>query len=276
MDPTNAESYYATFQTSLKNAGAPPVYYMGFYTADSGKTWKSVPVPNGADIQRFGGFYTDTQVVEALFSGSGGTLEQPTKVLSEKTTDGGQTWQIAPPTCWKAQGGPCLRWGPSASMISGMGSPAPQPLIVSIDQGATWSFPGLTVELRMVGPNELAAFSGQLAALISAGADFPIRVTQDAGQTWTAVSLPALSPPQSGMPFPGLQLLPDGSLLARPEGGNWSLLPLGASQWCPVSAANLPDQTVTFYASDSTLWWIDLAASPAKINSLPLTSMRCK
>jgi hypothetical protein len=135
----------------------------------------------------------------------------------------------------------------------------------------------------MPGPNQLAAFSGNgnpAAVAISGGSDFPLQSSVDGGQSWQAVSLPPL--PESaggGMPFPGLQILPDGSLLALPEGGSWQLLPAGAADWCPLNASALPQSPAPFQAIGDRLWWLpQVEAAPGTVAapvSLPLSSLKC-
>ncbi|HEX9012473.1 MAG TPA: sialidase family protein [Anaerolineaceae bacterium] len=253
-DPSAAGSFYAAFRTMKKDLGAPPVYYMGFYTSDAGKTWRAVPVPAETTAERFGGFAYGAQGIEALFGGEGTNPANPGPVFGEATRDGGKTWSAATLTC--PTSGPCLRWGPSPSSISGMGSPAPQYPMISGNGGQTWTFPGPSVELRAPGPNQLAVQGSKLALLISASGDFPLQVSRDQGNNWQAVSLPALPGGGSGFPFSGLQILPDGSLLAFSDAGGWQRLAPGAAQWCGLSKAGLPSQPVRFTAAGGKLWWL--------------------
>jgi photosystem II stability/assembly factor-like uncharacterized protein len=277
-DPAHPASFYATFRTMKADVGAPPEYFMGFTTTNSGQAWQALPIPAETTAERFGGFAYGPQDIEALFGGESPTPPNPGPVFGELTRDGGQTW--TPGTLACPSTGACLRWGPETSSISGMGSPAPQYVMISGNGGQTWTFPGPSVELRAQGPDELAAFSNAGALLVSSSSDFPVQVTHDAGNNWEPVTLPDLPGAGSGVPFPALQLLPDGSLLALPEGGVWQLLAPGAAQWCAIGATGLPDQPIAFTAAGAQVWWLTQpdtgsGQSPQPV-SAPLTSLRCK
>jgi hypothetical protein len=274
LDPAYPNSFYAVFQTMAQQYGAPPIFFMGFTTQDAGKSWKAAPVPNSQLQENFGGFWAGDQgVVQALYSGQTTGPEQAPPVIVEQTTDGGQTWSPGSLIC--PAGGPCLRWGPAPGSIPGMGSPLPQWVYVSTDGEKSWSTPGPQVELRLSGPHELVAYSGQAAAVFSGSGDYPLQVTQDGGKTWNTVSLPPLPGGDvSGPLFPGLQTLPDGALLAQPETNQpWALLPANAHSWCSLPANQLPSQPVLLVASGSRLWWQDPQTLQA--HSVPLANLKC-
>jgi hypothetical protein len=278
VDPSHPASFYATFRTMKADVGAPPEFFMGFTTPDSGLTWRALPIPAETTAERFGGFAYGPQNIEALFGGESPAPANPGPVFGELTRDGGKTWTPGTLACPSA--GPCLRWGPEASSISGMGSPAPQYVMISGNGGQTWTFPGPSVELRAQGPNSLAAFSNSGALLVSSSSDFPLQVTHDAGNNWEPVTLPDLPGAGSGVPFPALQILPDGSLLALPEGGAWQRLASGAAQWCALSEPSLPTQPVAFIASGSQLWWLtqpDTGSGQApQPQSVMISALQCK
>lgn len=278
MDPNQTGSYYATFRGSNISMGAPPVFFLGFYTQDSGKTWMAVPPPTGSSPEKFGGFATDGQVVEGLFWQDPTSDGQPTTPVEERTTDGGHTWREGTPLCLHSIGDACLRWGPSPDQIGGMGSPAPQYVAISPDKGQTWSFPRPSVELRMQGPHQLVGFVNPTPAalLISGSADFPVQISKDNGATWTAISIPALPNSQTPGQFSQLQLLPGGQLLAKDDNSQWMLLEAGANQWC--SAAGITDaaDTIQFVGSGDQLWWLKNISSAPQIGSTALTAVRCK
>lgn len=274
-DSVNQTSFYAVFRTMKKDAGAPPEYFMGFYTPDAGKTWKVLPVPAETTLERFGGFAVQAQSVEALYSGESANSPQPGPVFGELTRDGGKTWLPGTLSC--PASGPCLRWGPAASSISGMGSPAPQAVMISGNGGQTWTFPGPSVELRATGPDELSAIDGKSALLVSGSSDFPLQVTRDGGNNWEVVSLPPV-PGATGNPDSGLQILPDGSLLAQSDSGAWQRLAPGAAAWCAASSG-LPGQLVEFTAAGGKLWWLtqpDTGSGQAPApKSVPLSALQC-
>lgn len=171
--------------------------------------------------------------------------------------------------------GPCLRWGPAPGSIPGMGSPLPQYVMVSTDQGKTWLPNGPSVELRETGPHELVIFNDQVAAVLSGSGEFPARETQDSGKTWHTVALPpAPGVDPNGPLFPGLQMLPNGSLFVKEsEGAVWALLAPGASAWCTVTADGLPTTPVLLQAAGDTLWWQD--PTTLQVQGFPLSQVQC-
>ena len=279
LDPTRPQSFYAVFGGANKQYGAPPTYFLGFYTTDNGTTWKAAPTPpetqNAPMIERFGGFWNDGQAIQALYSGdSSGQPGQAAPVLVEQTTDGGVSWQAGALTC--PASGPCLRWGAAPGSISGMGASLPQFVMVSEDNGTTWSSSGQYVELHMSGPDELSALSATEAVLISGGATYPLLVTQDSGKTWQAYALPSLPGSQSfGYQFNGLQILPDGSLVAmNPDTGTWYDLPPGGQDWC-ASKVTIPGYfPVLLQASGDKAWWI--SPTDGSLQSTALSEFACK
>jgi len=262
LDSTHPQSFFAVFETMNKTYGAPPVFFTGYLTHDGGEHWQLLPAPSDKLVEAFGGFWTDGQgTVQALYG-------VPQEVSVEQTADGGVTWSTTALTCPASAA--CIRWGPAPGSIPGMGSPLPQSIYASTDNGVTWITPGPSVELRMPGPNELVTFSQQEAALLSAGADFPVQITLDGGQTWQVVSLPAFE----GTGVSGLQILPDGSLLAQnPDGSNWNLLQPGSNQWCPLNGAQLPQTATLLQLSGDNLWW--LSPVDQQPHSLPLSEIKC-
>ncbi|MCL4560492.1 MAG: hypothetical protein M1281_07755 [Chloroflexi bacterium] len=278
LDASHPNSFYALFQTAKADVGAPPVYFMGFFTSDGGKTWKLVPAPSPDAVERFGGFREVAGGVQALFMGESQQPDQAPVTLVEQSNDGGQTWSAAALTC--PANGACLTWGSATGSVSGMGSPAPQWAMYSVDAGKTWDSTGQSVELRMTGLNELVTFADPTSALrLSGNADYPLLATRDGGKTWQALSLPAL-PNSPNATFPGLQMLPDGSLLAQTDLGQpWMELAPGASAWCQVSASLPTSASLLFQAAGSQLWFLPLPdnqnAAPQPQN-VPLSSVKCK
>lgn len=276
LDARHPASLYTVFETVKTQIGAPPLFFMGFASSDSGQTWKQIPAPPGLGNENFGGLESNAAgVVQALFSGSRSTLEGPqsTPVRVEQTTDGGSTWSEASLTC--PDSGPCLRWGATPASIGGMGASLPQSIRVSTDGGKSWNAAPFAAELREVGPHELVAWNDQTAALLSGGGEFPLRLTRDGGQTWSVIPLPPIPGADSSGPLaPALQALPDGSLLAQAADGKpWALLAPGAKAWCSLSSSGLPPFPTLLRAAAGRLWWQDLQTQ--KVNSVDLTQVRC-
>jgi hypothetical protein len=266
LDPIFPNSYYAVFTTAQDEFGAPPVFYMGFFTADNGQNWQLVPPPDESNHTAFGGYWSNPSgLVEALFSTSVESVDPSHPVYVQKTGDGGQTWKQDRLSC--PASGPCLRWGAAASNIPGMGSPLPQDILVSLDQGETWEVIEPPVELRTPSPNQLVAYSDQIAEIISgsialsasAGEKHPIRTSQDGGQTWQVKALPPLPDEVDSEDFyPGLQILPDGSYLSQNrEQGSWFWLADSSEIWCPLEGRNLPAYPVLLQSGLDRLWWVD-------------------
>jgi photosystem II stability/assembly factor-like uncharacterized protein len=147
-----------------------------------------------------------------------------------------------------------------------MGSPLPQKILVSKNQGETWSVIEPPVELRTPPPNQLLAYSDQLAEIISGSIALsafddeinPIRSSQDGGQTWQAKSIPPLPAHTDSIYFPGLQILPDGSYISQTsENGDWFWLPTSSQKWCLLGTHNLPVYPVLLQSVNDKLWWVD-------------------
>lgn len=274
LDPDRPDSVFAVFQTMAQQYGAPPVFFMGFYSTDAGKTWQTVSPPQASDLEHFGNFWSNGQdVVQALFSSTTQSSSGQPLDLVQQTTDGGNSWTLADLQC--PASGPCVRWGAAPGSIPGMGSPLPQAVQVSNDGGKTWEPSGPTVELRLLDPKELVAFSPDTAALVAGSQDFPLQVTQDGGKTWQVIGLPAL-PGTSGEPpqFSGLQILPDGSLIALvQENSSWMRLDPQTQNWCQLSSNTLPQGPALILAQGDQAWWV--AESGERLQHAPLSAFSC-
>lgn len=273
LDAAHPDSFYAVFETANKSYGAPPIFFKGLVTSDKGETWKVAPVPSQKMAESFGGFWSDGKgTVQALYNENPGESDQAPAVRVEQTMDGGKTWTEGMLNC--PTSGPCLRWGATPGNMGGMGVDLPQWLYHSGDSGKTWASTGISVELSDVTPGELVAFSDKDAFLISSAGDFPLRLTQDGGQTWQVVPLPNLpGNDNTGPLFSGLQALPDGSLLAQSSDQTWFMLSPGAQSWCSLGKANLPISGERMRASGSNLWW--LSADGSKLEQTPSSSLTC-
>ena len=267
VDPSSPQSLYATFAAAAPT-GPPPASFLAYETADAGQTWSAVPAPPGARAQDFAGFQLDGTAVQALFVSGAGT-DAPTLAV-EETSDGGATWTPAHLTCPMI--GPCVRWGPAPNGIGACAlNPHEQPIEVSLDGGQTWSTPAAPSGANACNSNELVSLSSSELALLAGGAPYPLWVSQDGGQTWAATALPALPQSSSGATYAGLQILPDGTLLAQ-GGQSWYLLAPGASDWCPAAGSTLPAQAQPLQTSGGRLWWLQSDGTPT---STPIGSLTC-
>lgn len=277
LDPNSPDSFYAVFATAQEEFGAPPVFYMGFFTSDHGLTWLLVPPPSPATLEDFGGFWNlNGETVEAMFTIPGQISDPTQNILIQETADGGIHWQLGDLHCPKA--GPCVRWGPAASNIPGMGSPLPQGILASTDGGQIWSAVDPPVELRVPSPNQLAAFSDREIAIITGSITLssepetpPLRFSEDGGDSWQAVNLPPIPFEDSELIYyPGLQILPDESYLSQsPESSKWFWLSPINPTWCQVKADDLPNYPVLLQSVADHLWWVDPEDYEAQHISLP-------
>jgi hypothetical protein len=282
LDPNHGNTYYAVFSIASEEYGAPPVFYMGFFTPDGGETWQLVEPPASATIEDFGGFWNlGPGSVQALFFPAGSWDQAPGDILITETADGGLEWQTGVLTC--PSNGPCLRWGPAPSNIPGMGSPLPQSIYTSNDAGNTWSTIDPPVELRAPAPNQLVSVSDSEIMILSGGITLsssnqgtpPLRISHDAGETWEAIQLPPLATEDVNPDYyPGLQYLPNHTYLTQtPEQNTWYWLSPEMPIWCPVNTDRLPSYPVLLQSAGDQIWWVDLDTQQAK--SISISELSC-
>jgi hypothetical protein len=279
MDPQHPRTYYAVFSTAKAEYGAPPLFYMGFFTTNRGETWQLVEQPGNATAEDFGGFWNlGADAVQALFFPAGSWSQIPDEILITETANGGLDWNDGNLTCPAI--GPCLRWGPAPSNIPGMGSPLPQSIFYSPDEGSTWSAIVPPVELRAPAPNQLVVLSEAQVQIISGGVNLSaeaavIRISHDAGASWLPVTLPALSTEEiNANYFPGLQYLANQSYISQgPEGSTWYWLQPDLPIWCPVNTDQLPSYPVLLQSVGDQVWWVNLDTQQAE--HIPLSELAC-
>ena len=274
LDPQIPQAYYAVFTAAIEEYGAPPLFYMGFFTADGGESWQFVDPPENSTIEDFGGFWNlGAGTVQALFFPAGSLSEEPAEILITETADGGNEWQSGELICPAV--GPCLRWGPAPSNIPGMGSPLPQPIFFSQDNGETWSVIDPPAELRGPAPNQLVARSDSQVLIISGGIslseEVPVfRASNDSGFSWQPVEVPPLSTDEMNADyFPGLQYLANHSYISQaPEGSTWYWLDPDLPIWCPVNTDRLPVYPVELRGAGDQVWWVNHETQQAEYISL--------
>ena len=140
--------------------------------------------------------------------------------------------------------------------------------------------PGLIVTPLSKGGSVLGALSPSEIALVSGASPYPLIVSHDGGQTWADVALPSLGTGSGDLSqLSGLQLLPNGALLAHGDSGpGWLLLAAGASRWCTVTGASLPASVTAFWAIGDRLWWVQAASGPNQaptVGSVAVSALQC-
>lgn len=272
LDPARPGSFYALFSTADRN-GPPPMYYVGYFTTNAGRTWQLVPVPASSEMGGFGGFQVDLSGVRALYTMWSDSLppDQPT-MAAELTVDGGSTWSKGTLVC--PQAGPCVALG-SKTWARCMAVEGWEAVVVSTDSGKSWSTTNHIGSCwRVVEVVGLA--NGRLVTL-DGRSQFPLTVSDDGDRTSRSVALPQLpNQTDTGPAYGNLELLPDGRLLSVSL--RWYLMAPGASEWCTV--ANSPPGNQTAEPAPPTpqligdrLWWLD--GMPATLHSFPLSALHC-
>ncbi|TMD09832.1 MAG: exo-alpha-sialidase [Chloroflexi bacterium] len=271
LDPQHPTSFYALFLTA--DRAPPPMYYVGYFTNDAGRTWYPVPVPAGSEMRAFGGFRVDLLGVRAVSTMWSDSLppDQP-MVAVEVTVDGGNTWTTGNLAC--PQAGPCVALG-SKSWARCMAVEGWEAVLVSTDNGKSWSTTNhIRSCWRVVQVVGLA--NGRLVTL-DGRSQFPLTVSDDGDRTSRSIALPALPNQTNTNPDYGdLELLPDGRLLLVSL--HWYVLAPGASAWCSVANSPTGNQTDAPAAAvpqliGDHLWWLD--GQPTTLRSLPVSALHC-
>jgi hypothetical protein len=271
LDPTHPSSFFALF-SSVDHNGPPPMYYVGYFTTDAGRSWRPVPVPAGSDMGAFGGFRVDLAGVRALYTLWSDALpaDQP-MVAVELTADGGITWGKENLVCPPA--GPCIALG-SKSWARCMAVEGWEAVLVSTDNGKSWSTTNHIGSCwRVVDVVGLA--SGRLVTL-DGRSQFPLTVSDDGDRTSRTIALPLLPNQTNTYPeYGNLELLPDGRLLSVSD--HWYLLAPGASAWCTVAGSPIRNQTSESNRAPQLIrdhfWWLD--GWPATLHSSALGALHC-
>jgi len=272
LDPAHGGSFFALF-TTVDHNGPPPMFYVGYFTTDTGRTWHPVPIPAGSDIGAFGGFQVDLSGVRALYPLWSDSLppDQPGLAV-ELTVDGGTTWKSGNIPC--PQAGPCAALG-SKAWARCMAVEGWEAVLVSTDNGKDWSTTNhirscwRVVELVGLADGRLVTLDGR--------SQFPLTVSDDGDRTSRTIALPLLPNQTNTYPdYGNLELLPDGGLLSVSL--HWYLLGPGASVWCAVANGPTGNQTAEPAPPAPQLigdqfWWLD--GSPGTPHSFALSALHC-
>lgn len=256
LDARYPGTVYAVFDAV--QGSPPPFYFVAYVTRNSGRTWQAVPVPDGSEMGRFGGFRVNGTSAQALFWKKNDTgVYDPTGFIAWETGDGGRSWSPGPLHCPAA--GPCIALGPQDnSRCQAVGEW--ESIQISTSGGRSFSIPRWPGRLSACTTSELVGLaSGDIAALDGAS-PYPMLLSTDSGTSWWAVALPPV-PGQSafGGCCQAVLMLPDGRLLA--VGDSWYVLNAGAAQWCRASST--PAAMIAYPPTPTPelirdrLWWID-------------------
>jgi len=272
LDPANPASFYALF-TAVDHNGPPPMYYVGYFTTDAGRSWRPVPVPAGSDMGAFGGFRVDLSGVRAVYPLWSDSLppDQPGLAV-ELTGDGGITWKKENLLCPPA--GPCVALG-SKSWARCMAVEGWEAVLVSTDNGKSWTTTNHIGSCwRVV---EVVGLANGSLVTLDGRSQFPLTVSDDGDRTARTIALPPLPNQTNTYPdYGNLELLPDGRLLSVSL--HWYLLAPGARAWCSVpnsptgSQTDQPAAAVPQLMGDH-LWWLD--GRPTAPQSLPVSAFHC-
>jgi photosystem II stability/assembly factor-like uncharacterized protein len=261
LDPTHPASFYAMFDTFLRNGMSPPDYFVAYVTTDAGRTWRPVPVPAGVDMGAFGGFRVDGSAARALFFPSQAEKFASRRFIVQQTVDGGHTWTSGRLAC--PQDGPCIALGPQDNGRCMLGEW--ESIEISHDHGQSWITPNWPDRLQACRSfAELVGFSSGMVARIDMEDQYHLLMSHDGGGTWTAIELP----PNPDTRYVTLQFLGDGGLLST--GSMWSLLLPGAEAWCQVPGA-APLYAAPRQVGDR-LWWV---APDGSLGSFPVSALHC-
>jgi hypothetical protein len=276
VDPVHPDSIYATFSAGRKATGAPPVYQVGYYTGDAGRTWHHAPAATGYTDGDFGGFQRRSDGIVALFHRPG----QSAGTTAQLTTDGGATWNAASLGCLTDSA--CIAFdAPQTERGSCAMHDYEQPLLLSADRGKSWTSASLPDRTNACHPSQLIASAPGQAMLVRQWSDSPLLRTTDGGKTWTTIALPPV--PHSTTKGPlhaGLQMLPNGTLIGR-DGetldGEWLWLKPGARQWCALPAGLIAKTAIAVRAAGNRIWWVESDNNGAVkgFGQADLTKLQC-
>jgi hypothetical protein len=287
VDPGHQSVAYASFDVVRRRQVPPPFYRTAYQTLDGGRHWQTVPVPAGATMGDFGGFAVVGPTVEAIFYRSDirtFTLSPAQIWIVEKTTDGGLHWTTGNQLCPSI--GPCATWSPARWANCAGGAIAAQWVQYSQNHGSTWAIPLIPDVVHHCLPAHLVTTStGRLLFLDGSRQASPL-ISDDGGQTWELIPLPELQPPTgfegtNYYGYPGLMMLPNGSLLAFTD--HPQLLEPGGKSWCAVRIPELPPigdfygQSGNPYIVGDGLWWIDHQYEVTAVaRPIPISDLSCQ
>jgi hypothetical protein len=251
LDPRYPDTIYAGFGAEHGNS-IPPVYLAPLYTINGGATWHVVPVPAGMSIEDFGGFASDGDRVDALFSTgeSYNNLVNPINTedglaVTETTTDGGRSWVQSSLGCPSL--GPCMTfgpfmWGGCAMSMDGQSVLLGPPGALQT-AGVKWTDSDWVTTVNSCFSQQLVVSSSRELFFLDPSSQYPLLRSIDGGLTWAYVALPVNGAtnyyPDSTPTSNSIVLAPGGVIFnsVTSRAGSAQLLfrlsPL-ATSWCEV------------------------------------------
>lgn len=301
LDPRFHRTVYAGFEAGQGNS-IPPVYLAPLYTANDGATWHTVPIPRGMTIEDFGGFTSDGDRIEALFSSpnSYSNREAPFGTvngleITEATANGGATWVQSSLGC--PASGPCVsfgsfEWG-GCNMSYDFQSVLLGPSDAHRASGVKWMNSDWVTTVNSCYSQQLVVSSDRELFFVDPSSQYPLLRSTDGGLTWAYVALPVNTSPADHLvalsPFDSLVLASDGAMFNSVVDNTDSTATLFrlnpmASSWCAVPHvfATAPASSFSLSAlhvrGSDLIWSQTIAKGGAAITSThvrSLSSLNC-
>jgi hypothetical protein len=198
LDPRYPDTIYAGFQAE-HGSSIPPVYLAPLYTTNDGATWHAVPLPRGMSLEDFGGFTTEGDRVNALFSTGESYNNRVNPIetendlaITETTTTGGRTWVQSSLGC--PVDGPCMTFGPfqwgGCNMSYDYQSVLLGPRGASQLVDVKWRDSDWVTTVNSCYSQQLVVSSAHGLFFLDPSSQYPLLRSTDGGLTWAYVALP--------------------------------------------------------------------------------------
>ncbi|WP_298337012.1 hypothetical protein [Ferrimicrobium sp.] len=265
----------ASYAIEIPNQ-APNFAYLPVISTNDGATWAAIPSPSGVTDARFAGLHASVSGIHAYFA-------VPHHTVIAETTDNGSSWTQGSLRCPLL--GPCILFSPIADLSNCAMNGAQEPVLVSKNEGRSFTQSTWPSSVNACGPNELFSVHGT-EYLIDPQSSYPLRRSTDGGVKWRVVSdipTPAgVNPPgtsplgQTSWGQPTLVLPGSGDLLSIGSGIGSSLLAPHSHQWCRIPSTIIPKNVGTATTGEHSLYFVTYANSTTTtFTSIPLTSLHC-
>ena len=263
----------ASYAIAIPNQ-APDFAYLPVISTNDGATWAKVPSPSGVTDASFAGLHASASGIHAYFA-------VPHHTVIAETTNNGSSWTQGSLRCPRL--GPCIRFSPIADLANCAMNGAQEPVLVSKNEGRSFTQSSWPSSVNACGPNELFSVHGT-EYLIDPQSSYPLRRSTDGGVNWRVVSdiptPPGVNPPgtsslgQTSWGQATLVLPGSGDLLSIGSGIGSSLLVPHSRQWCRIPTTIIPKNVGAATTGEHSLYFVTYASSTT-FTSIPLTSLHC-